>query len=159
MAIVADIHTDVGELRLEDRIAEIAGFEIELLPKARRAVGNVMFAIFPKVLAIGINDGGRVVVNTLDVFLVNRDDHHYAVFLRDFAHELNGGAVWNFFDHAIPAGGLLRAEVWTGENFLHAQDLCPFSRGLIDELQVLFNRFILDLLERFFRRRRGRRLN
>src|SRR6266478_2195591 len=104
MAIVADIYADIRELSFEDRIAEITGFEIELLPKAWRAMGNVMFSIFPEILAVGINNGGGIVVDTFDVFFVNRNNQRHAVLLRDFAHELNGRPVRDFLDHTVPAG-------------------------------------------------------
>src|SRR5213592_3442265 len=64
MTIVANIDTDVGKLRLEDRITEVARFEIELFPETRRAMGNMMLPVFSEIFAIGIDDRGSVVVDT-----------------------------------------------------------------------------------------------
>src|SRR5262249_16632080 len=42
MAVVADVDADVAEGRLEDRITEVPGLEVELLPEPGRAVRNVL---------------------------------------------------------------------------------------------------------------------
>ena len=157
--IVADVDADIGELRLEDGITQIPGFEIKLLPESRRAMRNVMLPIFPEVLAVGIDDGRRVVIDALDVLFVNRNDDRHAVFPGGLAHELNRGTVGNFLDHAVPARRLLCTEVRTGEDFLHAQDLCALSRSLIDQLQMFLDGLVFDFLERFFHWRGARGLN
>ena len=159
MTIVADVDSNICELRLEHGIAEIAGLEVELLPKAWGTVWNVVLSIFSKILAVGIDNRGSVVINTLDVFLVNRNDHRHGMFLGHFPHQMNGGAVRNFFHHSIPARRLFGAEVRTGENFLHAQNLCALSRGLVKQFEMLFDRFTLDLFQRFFCRRGAGSLN
>src|SRR2546427_401575 len=111
VTIVADVDSDIWELGLEDRVTEVAGFEIKLLPKPRRTVRDVVLPIFAEILAIGIDNRRGVVVNTLDFFFVNRNDHGHTMLLGDFSHELDGGPIGNLFDHPIPTGRLFGAEV------------------------------------------------
>src|SRR5208283_124447 len=61
VAIVADVDADPGVARLEHRIAEVARREVELLPEARVAVGNMVLAVLAQVAAVGVDDGGGVV--------------------------------------------------------------------------------------------------
>ena len=120
---------------------------------------NVMLPVFPEILAVGIDDGGGVVVNALDVLFVNRNDDRHSVFPGDLAHELNRWSVRNFLDHAVPACCLLRTEVRAGKNFLHAQDLCAFSRSFIDQLQMFLDGVVFDFFQRLFHWRGARGLN
>ena len=52
VAVVADIDADFGEAEVEDRIAEVAGPEVELLPEARRNVRDVRLAVLAEVGAV-----------------------------------------------------------------------------------------------------------
>src|SRR5262249_14713934 len=63
VAVVAYVHANVGELRLEDRIAEIARSEIKLLPKTGSTVWDVVLAIFAQVFAVRIDYGSGVVID------------------------------------------------------------------------------------------------
>ena len=65
VAVVADVDADLGEAEVEDRIAEVAGTEIELLPESRRDVRDVGLAIFAEIAAVVVDDGGGVVVDAL----------------------------------------------------------------------------------------------
>jgi hypothetical protein len=49
VAVVTDVHPDLCEPEIKDRIAEIAGTEVELFPKAGRDVRNVRLAIFAEI--------------------------------------------------------------------------------------------------------------
>jgi hypothetical protein len=79
VAVVADVHADLAEARLEDGVAEVAGLEVELLPEARVAVGDVVLAVLAEVLAGVVDHRGGVVVDAGHVELVDRDDHDHAV--------------------------------------------------------------------------------
>ena len=49
MAVVADVDADLADGRLEDRVAQVAGAEVELLPEALD-VGDVGLAVFAEEL-------------------------------------------------------------------------------------------------------------
>src|SRR5262249_3379368 len=49
MAIVADINADIRKLRFEHRVSKIARLEVELLPEPRRAMRDVVLAIFAEI--------------------------------------------------------------------------------------------------------------
>src|SRR5262245_47393451 len=153
VAVVAYVHANVGELRLEDRIAEIARSEIKLLPKTGSTVWDVVLAIFAQVFPVRIDYGSGVVIDALQVLLVYGDDQRHAVFLCDLTHHLYRWAVGDFLHHAVPSWRLLGTEIGAGKNLLHAQDLCTSRGSLVDELQMLFYRVALDLFEWFFGRR------
>src|ERR1035437_1118988 len=63
MAVVADINPDLAHCGVENRVAQVAGTEIELLPKPRGAVGDVALAILAEVFPVRVYDGGGVVVD------------------------------------------------------------------------------------------------
>ena len=67
MAVVADIDADLGEAQIEDRIAEVAGPEVELLPEAGRDVRNVGLAIFAEILAVVVDARRRCCSRRLPV--------------------------------------------------------------------------------------------
>src|SRR5690349_15855120 len=74
MTVIADVYTHVRITSLEDRIPEVAGAEVELLPEARRTMRDMVLTIFAEVSAVGVDDGGGVVVDPGAVLLVQRDD-------------------------------------------------------------------------------------
>ena len=123
VAIVADVDSDICELGLEDRIAEVAGFEIKLFPETRRTMRDVVLPIFAEILAIGIDNRRSVVVNTFEVFFVNRNDDGHAVLLGDLLEQPGGGAVGDLLGGVVPLGLLLGAEVGRVEHLLQAQHL------------------------------------
>src|SRR5688572_29207484 len=139
MPVVADIDADVGVLCLEDRIAEIAGLEIELLPETWAAVRDVILPVFAEVSSVRIDHGRGVVVDPSPFFLVDRHYDDHRVPLRDFLHQLDRGAIRYPFHRVVPARVLLGAEVRTGEDLLHAYDLYSVAAGLIEQLQVLLD--------------------
>ena len=53
VAVVADVDADLGEAEVEDRVAEVAGPEVELLPEAGRDVRDVGLAVLAEVRAVG----------------------------------------------------------------------------------------------------------
>src|SRR5207247_6436717 len=65
----------------------------------------------------------------------------------------------NLFRRVVPLAVLLCAEIWTGENLLHADDLHPFFRSLIEKLEMLLDVGFADFLQRLVGGARMRRLN
>src|SRR5262245_7796036 len=136
MAVVANVNADVGKLRFEYGVSQIARFEVKLFPEARGAMRYVMLSVLPQVRSISVDNGSRVVVDALQFFLIDRHNDRHAVFPGSLSHQLNGRSVWNLLDHAIPACGLLGAKVRAGEDLLHAENLNFLCRGLFDEFEM-----------------------
>src|SRR5207253_9812829 len=134
VTVIADVDADLCVLGVEYRISEVAGTEVVLLPEAGSGVWNVIFAIFAEVRAVGVDDGGGVVVNARTILFVERNDDDHVVFLRILLHQFGRRPVGDRLDRVVPSRILLRAEIGTGENFLHADHLHAFASGLIDVL-------------------------
>ena len=83
--------------RLKNGIARIAGSEIKLFPKARMAMRDVVLAIFAEVFAVGVDNGGSVVVDAGHLDFVDGDDEHHLIFLGDLLHMGDGGACRDAF--------------------------------------------------------------
>src|SRR6185437_15476365 len=62
MAVVAGVDADFAEAEDEDRIAEVAGAEVELFPEARLKVRDVRLAVLAEVAAFAVDHRCRVVV-------------------------------------------------------------------------------------------------
>jgi hypothetical protein len=60
--VVADVDADLADGGLEDRVPEVPGPEVELLPEALD-VRDVRLAVLAQVLAVGVDDRGGVVVD------------------------------------------------------------------------------------------------
>src|SRR6476661_826514 len=147
MTVVTDVHAHVRITSLEDRIPEVAGPEVELLPEARRTMREVVLAVFAEVRAVRVDDGGGVVVDPGAILLVQRDDDDHLVLLRDVLHEARGGSIGNALHRVVPSRALLGAEVRAGEDLLHAQDLDALASGLLDEAHVFREVRFADGLE------------
>src|SRR4051794_23824623 len=151
MAVVADVDADLRVGRLENGVAEVAGAEVELLPEAGSDVRDMVLAVLAEVGAVGVDDGGGVVVNAGLLFLVQRHDDDHAVLLRVLLHQLRSGAVGDFLDRVVPARALFGAEIRTRENFLHAQHLNARGAGLVDVLERALGLRLANGVERFAR--------
>src|SRR6266849_7634020 len=154
MAVVADVHSNLGVLCIEDSVVGISRREIELLPEARRHLWNVVLAIFTEILAIGINDSRRVVVEAGHLHFIYRDDHHHVVFRCNLLHQLDRRAVRYTLSQSVPACILLGTEIWTIKDFLQTKDLNLLPGCLINQLQVLVEHGLLDFFERILRTKR-----
>src|SRR5690606_28816293 len=62
--VPADQHTDPAELRVPRAKAEIAGGEVEFLVESR-IVRDVHLAVLAEIAAVGVENGGGVVVESL----------------------------------------------------------------------------------------------
>ncbi len=62
VAVIANVNADFADLGVENRCAEVAGAEVELLPKARLAMRHVQLAELSQVFAGRVDHGGRVVI-------------------------------------------------------------------------------------------------
>src|SRR5204863_8750633 len=142
MTVITNVNTDPGEGSLKSRVTEITGFEVILFPETWLSMRYVVFAILAQVLAVGVDHRRGVVVHTGDLFLIDRHYHNHAVLASDLLHQLDGRPVWNFLDRFVPARLLLGAEVRSRKDLLHANDLNPTRRCLLDEGDVLHYVFV-----------------
>src|SRR6266404_2883384 len=146
VAVIADVDADRGVPRLEDGIAEVAGLEEELLPEAGR-VRDVDLAVLAEVAAVGVDDGGGVVVDTRHLALIDRHDHHHLVFLRELLHPLDRRA-GNRLGDVVPLGVLARTEVGAVEHFLQTKDLHALLACFLYIGKVLLEHCVADLRDR-----------
>src|SRR5687768_6374272 len=149
VAVIADVHADIRITRLEHRVAEVPGAEVELLPEPGRAVRDVVLPILAEIRAVGIDDSGGVVVDAGAVLFVEWHDDDHLVLLGDLLHEPSGRPARDGLDRVIPSCTLLGAEVRAGEDLLHAEELHAFLPRTLDQRHVLGNVRLADGLERF----------
>src|SRR5438067_5030935 len=103
MAAITTGIVEAGEIEVENRVAGVAGAEIEFLPETGRNMRDVGFAVFAEIRAVVVNDGGGVVINPLLLTFVDRNDEHDPVLAGEVAHELDGGAARDLFGRVVPA--------------------------------------------------------
>ncbi len=144
MPVVADVDADLAELGLKNRVGQVAGREIELLPESRMAVRDVMLAILAQILAVGVDDGGGIEVKPGKVLLEDWNHQHHAMARGFLLHQLDGWAVGYLLGHVVPADMLLRAKVRAIEEFLEAEHLHALLRRRADQLEVLLHHGLLD---------------
>src|SRR3954468_11441789 len=142
VAVVADVDANLADRRLEDRIATVAGTEVELLPEAL-GLRNVLLAELAEVLPVGVDHGRGVVVHPGLLVLVHRQHHHHAELLGDARELLGGRPVGDQLGVAVVLGVLHLAEVGAVEQLLEADDLGAFSLGIVRGLFVLFDHRLL----------------
>src|SRR2546426_11807325 len=141
MPVVADQDPDPTDRGVPHRVAEVAWFEIKLLPKTGADVRDVRLAVLAQHRAVVLDEDRGVVVDAGLRLLVERHDQRHLVLLRQRLHPFDGRAV-------VPLGGvvpldvLLGAEVGTKEDPLQAGDLRTLGRRFPDQLLVLFDRFL-----------------
>src|SRR5262245_38589031 len=159
MAVVADVNSDLSEARAENRIAEVAGAEVVLLPETGQYLRDVNFAEFAEIGAVGVDHGRRVVIQAGLFLLVDRNHKHYAVLLGDRGHPLCGRAFSSTLGRLVPFRLLLGTEIGAIKQLLQAHDVRTAAGGLGDERLVLLNHCSLDFFDRRSRRLAKRRLN
>src|SRR5258706_11158964 len=133
--VVADVDADLRVLGLEDGIAQVAGPEVELLPEAAD-LWDVRLAILAEVAAVGVDDGGGVVVDAGLLQLVYRHDQHHLVLLGHLAHAANRRAIRHRLGEFVELGILHLAEIGAGGELLQAGDLRPPLRRLADQADL-----------------------
>ena len=101
-----------------------------------------------EILAVGVDDGGGVVIDARHLLLVDRHHQHHAVFLRQLLHLLGRRAVGDALGAAIPFLVLARAEIGLREDLLEAQDLHALLGGLLDQRQMGLEHQLPDLAGR-----------
>src|SRR5450759_2325204 len=111
VAVVTDVDAHIGVLRLEHRVSEIAGLEIELFPESRRTVRDVALSVFPEILSVGIDHGRRIVIHASLVFLIEWRDDHHRVSLRNLLHQTRRRPIRNLLHRIVPPDALLGAKI------------------------------------------------
>jgi len=128
--VPADANADFCVSGLPGTEAKIAGSEEKFLVE-ERVIRDVHLAVFAEVAAIGINDGGSIVVETGGTFLKEAGNNDDAVFFCSSAHRLGAwaGNAFREFEKFVIFG---LAKILGGEEFLEANDLCAFGCGISD---------------------------
>jgi hypothetical protein len=107
-------------------------------------VWDVGLAVLAEILAVGVDDGGGVVIDAGLLLFVDGHDHDHPVLAGELSHELGGGAAGDGLGERVPARLLLGAEIRAVEKLLQAQDLGLLASGLLDESHVLLDHRLLD---------------
>ncbi len=119
--VVTDVDADPADRGVEDRVTEVSGTEVELLPEALH-LGNVVLSVFTEVTAVGVDHGGGVVEDAGLLLLVHRQDHDDAEFLGQGLETL-GGRAGDRLRVGVELGVLHLAEVRAVEQLLETDDL------------------------------------
>ncbi len=136
VAVVADVDADLADGGVEDRPAEIAGAEVELLPEALD-LRDVVLAVGAEDGAVGVDHGRGVVVEAGLLDLEDGDDDHHAGLAGQGLHAADGGPVGHRFGPAVVLRVLDLAEVGGVEDLLEPDDLRAPPGGLAGVLLVL----------------------
>ena len=145
VAVVADVHADLADRGLEDRVAEVARPEVELLPEPLD-VRDVGLAVLAEVRPVRVDHGGRVVVDArgLLVLLVHRGDDDHAGLLGEVLHPLGRRSVGDVLGVAVVLGVLHLAEVRPVEQLLEQDELGTLLGRLVRVALVLLDhRFLV----------------
>ncbi len=118
-----------------------------------------MLAVLAQIAAVGVDHGGRVVINAWHLLFVHRNHHHHAMLGRNFLHQTDGRAVGDALGQFVPPGILLRTKIGAVKKLLQAENLRLLAGGLIDQFQVLVDHRLSDLRERAFGGKRVAGLN
>jgi hypothetical protein len=119
--VVADVDADLADRGVEDRVAQVAGTEVELLPEAVD-LRDVVLAVFAEVFTVGVHHRGGVVEDALLLLLVHRQDHDQAQLGGEGLEALGGRARDRL--RVLVVGGVLHlAEVGPVEELLETDHL------------------------------------
>ena len=135
--VPADQHADPAEPRVPAAETEVAGREVELLV-VLRIVGNVHLPVLAEIPAVGVDDGGGVVIQPLGALLEERRDDHDAELGRERGERLGGRAGDRLGQIEEPMV-LHLAEVLATEELLQADDLRAARGGIADALHGLLH--------------------
>ena len=143
MAVVTDVDTDPAHRGVEDRVAHVAGPEVELLPEALH-LGNVGLAVLAQVGPVGVDHRRGVEVETVVFFLEDGDDEHHPGFFGEVLHPAGSRAVGDWLGVVEVLVLLHLAEVGAVEKLLEAHHLYALPGGLPGVLDGLFDhRFLV----------------
>ncbi len=119
--VPADEHARLGKPGVPRAVAEIARREVELFVIVG-VVRNVHLPVLAQVAAVGIEDGGRIVIEPLGPLLEKRGDDHDAQFAREPAESL-GTRAWHRLGEREEIVVLRLAEVRAAEQLGQADHL------------------------------------
>src|SRR6201996_6802589 len=136
--LVADVDADLADRGVEHRVAEVARAEVVLLPEPVD-LRDVILAMLAEVAAVGVDDRGGVVVHTLLLDLVHRDDQDHVQLAGQVLHQAGGGAAGNGLGPAVPLRVLHLAEVGAVEQLLQAGHLDPLAGCLPQGVNGVFD--------------------
>src|SRR6202050_1860737 len=120
--VVADVHADPADRGVEDRVAEVARPEVELLPEALD-LRDVGLAVLAEVAAVRVDHRGGVVVDAGVLLLVHRRDDHDAVPAGHVLQQRGRRTPGDLLGVGVVVGVLHLAEVRSVEQFLQADHL------------------------------------
>ncbi len=112
-----------------------------------------MLAIFAQIMAVGVDDGGGVVINAGHLDFVDGHNENHLMFLGEFLHQRDGGAVGNAFGQLIPAGFLLGTKIRAIKELLEPEDLHFFLGGIGNEALMFGDHLLFYVGEQIFFRR------
>src|SRR5204862_3733445 len=124
-------HAQFAKLRIPHAIAEIAGGEVELLIEAR-IFGDVHLAELPHESPVGVEDGGRIVINARRALLEEAGDNDHAQFASEIAETLRR-VTRHRLREVEESGVLTFAKVGREKQLLEAPHLRALLRRLADE--------------------------
>ena len=142
VAVVADVHADLADGRLEDRVPAVAGPEVELLPEPLD-LRDVLLAELAEVGPVGVDDGRGVVVQAGLLDLVHRQHEHHPELLGHGLEALRRRAVGDRFGVVVVLRLLHLAEVRAVEQLLEAHHLSAVGGRLAGGLLVLVDHRLL----------------
>ena len=120
---------------MKDFVAEVSRGEIELLVIAG-VVGDVHLAVFAEVGAVGIDDGGGVVVEPFGTLFKHGADDDHPQFFGEGHEVLSGGSLGDGFGKGEVLIALFVAEIKGGKKLLEANDLRTVGGKLTNFLCV-----------------------
>ena len=133
--VPTDEDADFAEFRVPDRPAAVAGGEIEFFLETG-VLRNVSFAIKTHQRAVGVVDGGGVVIKAGSAVLEQRRNEDDAEFTGDFPQAI-GDRAGQGIREVEEVGVLNSAEIGREEKFLGDDDVGTVFRRLADESFVV----------------------
>ena len=128
--IPADQRAHAAKSSIDSLKTQVAGRKIVLFVE-ERVVGNVHLAIDARERAIGVDDGGRVVIHTRGALLEERGDDGHPQ-LAGYLGQPRCRRPWNRLCQIEEAQILALAEVLGAEELRQADDVCAQPRRLAD---------------------------
>jgi hypothetical protein len=138
MPVITDIDADSGISCLKNGKSQVAGRKIKFFPETRPGVGDMNFPEFAEVFAVGIDHGGRVVIEAFNIHFINRNNHDHLIFFGVFGKSFDGWPGYSL-GGLVPFDILFGAKIGAAEYFLEAEYLNPFVTSLLYQRYVLLD--------------------